>query len=154
MVAARDAYPEYLQHAAYVCQPGRTFREDLTHMGFYTHGAIQREVPRIEYHEDDVAFTAVEAARRANGSGRDGRIGELITTLLAAGPRHQAGETYQVFLLSAVDAPETIHLDVAITNDTVAASGRPWAWTMGQRYVSLARLTAPGVTVTSDLAST
>lgn len=154
VVAARDAYPEYVQHAAYVCQPGRVFREGLTHMGFYTHCAIQREVPRIEYREDDVAFTAAEAARRTARSGPDGRIGELITTLVADGPRHQDNDTYQVFLLSAVDGRDTIHLDAAITNDTVAASGRPWAWTMGQRYVSLARLTAPGVAVTSDLEST
>jgi hypothetical protein len=122
-------------------------------MGFYTHGAIQREVPAIEYREDDVAFTADEAARRANRGGHDSRIAQLITTLVAAGPR-QPGETYQVFLLSAVDDPATIHLDAAIVNDTVAASGRPWAWTMGQRYVSLARLSMAGIAVTSDLEST
>lgn len=150
VVAARDAYPEYLQHAAYVCQPGRAFRDGLTHMGFYTNGAIQREVPRIEYREDDVAFTAAEATQRAGGDENDERIAELITTLVAAGPR-QAAETYQVFLLSAVDDPATIRLNNAIVNDTVAATGRRWAWTMGQRYVSLSRLTDPGVAVTTDL---
>jgi hypothetical protein len=121
VIAARDAYTEYLQHAAYVCQPGRAFREGLTHMGFYARGAI-REVPRIEYQEDDVVFTIPERNRRANGGKHDRRIGELIATLVEAGPR-QLGETYQVFLLSAADDSATIRLKTAITNDTVAASG-------------------------------
>jgi len=150
VVAARDAYPEYLQHAAYVCQPGRAFREGLTHMGFYAHGAIQCEVPRILYQEDNVPFTTAEVARRHEGADQDRRIGDLIQTLLVAGPR-QAGETFQVFLLSPAGDPDTVRLANPIVNDTTAASGRPWAWTMGQRYVSLARLTAAQVTVTSDL---
>jgi hypothetical protein len=44
-----------------------------------------------------------------------------------------------------------VRLPTQIVNDTVTASGRPWAWTLGQRYVSLSALSAPGVTVTSDL---
>lgn len=150
VVAARDAYPEYLVHAAYVCQPGRAFREGLTHLGFYTHGAIQREVRRIRYGEDHVPFTAAEIARRRPGNEVDRRIGGLIEVLLDAGPR-QAGEAFQMFLLSPADDQDTVRLANPNTNDTIAASGRPWAWTMGQRYVSLARLTAPGVTVTSDV---
>lgn len=96
IVAARDAYPEY---AAYVCQPGRSFREGLSHMGFYAGGQIQREVPRILYREDNVSFTAAEIARRRQGSAQDQRIAEVIKILLAAGPR-QAGEAFQVFLLT------------------------------------------------------
>jgi hypothetical protein len=95
-------------------------------------------------------FTAVEIARRRSGNEVDRRIGDLIGTLLAVGPR-QAGETFQVFLLSPADDQDTVRLANPVISDTTAASGRPWAWTMGQRYVSLARLTAPGVTATSDL---
>jgi hypothetical protein len=70
--------------------------------------------------------------------------------LLGDGPREE-GKQYQVFLLSGPEDPDTVRLPQPITNDTVAESGRPWAWTMSQRYVSLAGLTRPGVTVTSDL---
>lgn len=151
VAAARDAYPEYLKQAAYVCQPRRAFREGLTHMGFYAMGAIRREVPRILYQEDNIPFDDAEISRRrSTGDERDRRIADLIEQLLAVGPR-QLGETFQVFLLSSVQDPDTVVLEHTIKNDTVATSGRPWAWTMGQRYVSLARLKAPGVSVTSDL---
>jgi hypothetical protein len=35
VVAARRAWPDYQQFSAYVCQPNRTFRDGLTHLGFY-----------------------------------------------------------------------------------------------------------------------
>jgi hypothetical protein len=47
IVAAQAAWPEYQQFNAYVCQPDRAFRGGLTHMGFYTNGAIQPLIPRI-----------------------------------------------------------------------------------------------------------
>lgn len=150
IVAARDAYTEYLRHAAYVCQPGRSFRDGLTHMGFYTRGAIQSEIPEILYREDDVTFTSDEVARRSDGSANDQRVGELIDLLLRDSPRQQ-GVAYQLFLLTPPGDSSTVHLVDTIVNDTVAASGRHWAWTMGQRYVSLALLTASNVRHTSDL---
>lgn len=150
VVAAREAYPEYLRHSAYVCQPGRSFREGLTHMGFYTHGAIQPEVPRIRFREDDVLFTPAKVERRREGEEHDRRVAELIEVLLREGPRQQ-GEASQVFLLTPPDDPDTIPLEHKIVNDTVAASGRTWAWTMDQCYVSMTRLTAPDVSRTSDL---
>ena len=54
------------------------------------------------------------------------------------------------FVPSPAD-PDTDLLPHPIINDTTAESGRPWAWTMGQRYVSLAGVTRPGVSFTSDL---
>ncbi|WP_304454773.1 hypothetical protein [Nocardiopsis sp. YSL2] len=39
VVAASQAYPEYLDTAAYICQPGRVFQEGLAHMGFYAQQA-------------------------------------------------------------------------------------------------------------------
>jgi len=150
VAAARFAYPEYLKRSVYVCQAERAFRDGLTHMGFYANSAIQPHVPRIRYREDSVTFTHEEAAARDRGSNTDRLMGEVIRTLLADGPREE-GKQYQVFLLSGPEDPDTVRLAQSITNDTVAESGRPWAWTMGQRYVSLADLTRPGVTVTSDL---
>jgi hypothetical protein len=150
VVAARFAYPEYLKQSVYVCQAERVFRDGLTHLGFYANSAIQPHLPRIRYREDLVNFTEREAAARRAGSATDHLIGEVIETLLADGTREE-GKQYQVFLLSGPEDRDTVHLPQPITNDTLTASGRPWAWTMGQRYVSLASLTRRGVTVTSDL---
>jgi hypothetical protein len=150
VVAARFAYPEYLKRSVYVCQPERAFRDELTHMGFYANSAIQSHVPRIRHREDLVTFTHQEAAARAAGSATDRLISGVIELLLADGPREE-GKQYQIFLLSGPEDPDTVHLAQPIANDTVAESGRPWAWTMGQRYVSLADLTRPNVTMTSDL---
>lgn len=59
-----------------------------------------------------------------------------------------------MFLLSGADDPQTIHLAHPILNDTVSArSGKTVAWTQGQRYLHLSALLAPGVKVTSDLAT-
>jgi hypothetical protein len=152
VVAARFAYPEYLKRSLYVCQAERVFRDGLTHMGFYANGAIQPHVPRIRHQEDLVNFTEKEAAARSGGSATDRLVGEVIQALLADGTREE-GKQYQVFLLSGPEDRDTVRLAQPIANDTLTASGRSWAWTMGQRYVSLASLTRRGVTVTSDLAS-
>jgi hypothetical protein len=150
VVAARFAYPEYLQHRVYVCQPNRSFRDGLTHLGFYAESAIQAMVPRILRRVASIAFTTQEVTRLRSGDHLDSLIADAIETLLANGSRPEGGE-HGVFLLSGPDDPETILLEALIINDTTTASGNPWAWTMGQRYVSLARLTSPGVKATSDL---
>ena len=152
VVAARFAYPEYLKRGVYICQAERSFRGGLTHVGFYAEGAIQTHVPRIRHREDLITFTHETAVARKGGSDTDRLIGDAIETDLTAGPREE-GTQYQVFLLSQPDDADTVRLTQPIVNDTVAESGRPWAWTMGQRYVSLAGLTRPGMAVTSDLAS-
>lgn len=150
VVAARFAYPEYLARGLYICQAERAFRDGLTHMAFYANSAIQVQVPRIRCREDLVSFTHGEAVARQGRSETDRLIGAAIEVDLNAGTREE-GKQYQVFLLSAPDDPDTVRLPHPIINDTVAESGRPWAWTMGQRYINLAGLTRPGVSVTSDL---
>jgi hypothetical protein len=152
IVAAGFAYPEYLKHSVYICQDGRAFRDGLTHMGFYANAAIQTYVPRTRYREDHVMFTPDEASARKARSGTDRVVGEIIETALAIGTR-EAGKQYQVFLLSGPEDPETVCLVRPIVNDTVSESCRSWAWTLGQRYVSLTGLTKAGIAVTSDLAS-
>ena len=71
-------------------------------------------------------------------------------TSLDAGTR-SAGQPYRVFVLSHPNDEETITLDTPIANTTKAASGRTFAWTMGQRYTRLSALTKPGITTTTDL---
>jgi hypothetical protein len=152
IVAARIAYDEYLQHSAYICQPGRAFRTGLTHMGFYANAAIQARIPRIRRVVDQVTFTNDEIASLRTGPPPDQLIAQVIESTLAAGTR-DVGQQYQIFLLSGPDQPETVQLSQPIINDTLSAAGKPWAWTLGQRYTSLAKLTAHGVKVTSELAS-
>jgi hypothetical protein len=152
VVAARYGYPEYLDCSAYVCQPERAFRPGLTHMAFYADSAIQREVPSILYRESSVPFTYDEATQRLAAPSPHPQLGKLIAEMLESGTREE-GKLYQVFLLSPPDDAATVRLANTITNDTVAASGRRWAWTMGQRYVSLEDLSRPGVRVTSELAA-
>jgi hypothetical protein len=55
-----------------------------------------------------------------------------------------------VIVLTKATDPETRTLAAPIINDTTAKGGKPWAWTLGQRYTSLTKLTS-GVTRTSQL---
>lgn len=146
IVAARAAWPEYKSFAAYVCQPNRAFREGLTHFGFYADGAIQPLIARLRDYRPSVVFTG-EEAQRLRGEGA-GEVGNLIETLLEKKLRSH-GETYGVVLLSGPDDPATVVLDKPIVNDIKSASGRTWAWTLGQRYTSLQRLRS--ACFTSDL---
>jgi len=131
VVAARAAWPEYQRTGAYVGQPDRAFRAGLTHLGFYAEGVIQPLVAQIRQHLLSVPFTRGEAkARRAAG---ETDVGDLIERLLDDGSRTE-GEPYCILLLTGADDPGTVVLPHTVQNDTVTASGRNWAWTLGQRY--------------------
>ena len=147
IVAARSAWPEYQQTGAYVCQPNRSFREGLTNLGFYAEGAIQKLVPGIRKQLPSVLFTSAEAAsRRAQG---DHEVADLIDSLLSNGTRTD-GDSYGILLLTGPSESGTVVLPQLIKNDTVTATGRTWAWTLGQRYTRLERLTS-GLQFTSQL---
>lgn len=150
VVAAGIAHGEYLESSAYICQPDRFFQPGLTHLGFYAGGAIQPQIARIHAQESRVRFTYAEADRREALGGNEARIGEVVRWALDTGSREEE-EEYKVFLLSGPEEAATVRLRAPITNDKVASSGRPWAWTMSQGYTSLAALTRPGVSRTSDL---
>ena len=147
VVAAKTAWLEYQRLAAYVCQPDRAFRPGLTHFGFYAQGRIMPVIARIHRHVPAVEFSAQTVGQlRAEG---DQRLADLIETLLDRGGRVE-GQRYGVILLSGRNDVETVQLTAPIMNDTTASSGRGWAWTMGQRYTQLAKLTS-GATKTSEL---
>jgi len=142
IVAAREAWPEYLRFGVYVCQPERSFRGGLTHFGFYANGAIQDLVACIGSRYIAVSFTREESTqRRSNG---ETELADMIDLLLGQGLRIE-GESYDVLFLSGPDDPRTIRLPGPIRNDTVTAAGRPWGWTLSQRYTRLDTLTS-GVT--------
>jgi hypothetical protein len=147
VVAARSAWQEYLDYNAYICQPDRTFREGISHFGFYYHGSIQSTVAKIRSYHPAVAFTRTEADWRRD-TGEDG-LADLIEQVLTDGARVE-GDSHGVMLLSGPSDSDTVHLDALIVNDTETAAGRPWAWTLSQRYTRLDRLRS-GVTRTSQL---
>jgi hypothetical protein len=147
VVAARSAWPEYQQLAAYICQPNRSFRAGLKYFGFYAEGVIQPLIAHIRQHHVAVLFTPAEAiARRASGQAE---VADLIDHLLSEDSKTE-NESYDVLFLTGPDDPQTVHLRAPITNDTVTASGKPWGWTLSQRYTSLDKLTS-GITHTSRL---
>jgi hypothetical protein len=147
IVAARWAWPEYLETAAYICQPDRSFRSDIDYLGFYTEGEIQILIAKIRARYSSVVFSDEEAERLR----RDGNeaLARVIGVALAKSTRTE-GDSYGVFVLSGRDDADTVHLEIPIQNDTVSESGRPWAWTLSQRYTRLDRLQS-GVTWTSEL---
>jgi hypothetical protein len=150
VVAARHAYPEYLRTASYTCQPGRAFREGVTRMGFYYSGAIQPEVPLIRHRRDNVTFSGDNVvALRETGEPFDAELAALIPLLLDTGSR-VPGQLYQVFLLSPADDEATLRLAAPIKNTTTDHKGKPWAWTMGQRYTQSGVL-AQGPKSTTEL---
>lgn len=143
VLAARAAWPEYQNRAAYVCQADRSFKADLTHMAFYAERCVQPLVPRIQGHHAAVTFTRDEAlARRTAGQKR---VADLIDALILDGTRDD-GAAYDVWLLSGPDAEDTVHLAGPIPNDITTESGRPWAYTLGQRYARLDRLQTAATT--------
>ena len=150
IVPASFAYGQYLQNSVYACQPGRSFRPSVSHVGFYLKGAIQIHVPLIRYREDRVTFSEAEVAVRMAGSDIDRLIGKFIEDRLndCSWDNETIG---QVFVLSGPQDEDTVRLAHPIINDTVSASGRHIAWVRNQRYVSLPILTRPDVQVVSDL---
>ncbi|MCY7287608.1 MAG: hypothetical protein LH624_05010, partial [Cryobacterium sp.] len=151
IVAARAGYPEYLAHAAYVCQPDRFFRDGVTHLGFYANSEIKSEIAEILYAEESVIFTPEEASvRMSSVHPHVARVGRIIRELLADGSRTE-GEAHKVVLLSSAEEDATVRLSRPVRNDKVTAAGRPWGWTLGQRYTSLAALRrGPGLTSELD----
>ena len=140
VVAARSAYPEYLNTAAYICQPGRSFQEGIGHMGFYADAEIKPQIASIQSVRDQVTFTEENASYlKTSDDPTDNRIAALIRWAL--GERQRVpGQAYKVFLLSEATGPNTVVLSHAVKNTTVTASGKPWAWTLGQRYTRMAAL--------------
>ncbi|MCR9207654.1 MAG: restriction endonuclease [bacterium] len=124
IVAARNAWPEYQELHAYVCQPNRSFQV-VNRMGFYSQGMVYPLIPRITASFDDVVMEK---------GAHKGSLGDLVSRLIDEGYRTE-GERFKVMMLSSPESPDTITLNQPIPNDKRSKSGKPTAFTMGQRYV-------------------
>jgi hypothetical protein len=89
-------------------------------------------IPRVPLSRD-------EAARRRQAG--ENPLAALIDEILDSDPQRD-GDLVAVIVLSRAEDPETVHLAAPIVDDTVTEAGRPWAWTMGQRYTALSKLTS------------
>jgi hypothetical protein len=138
VVAARNAWPEYNDFHAYVCQPNRPFQQ-VSKMGFYSKGQIYPLVPKILGMFDEVEFQR---------GMHPGELGAFVNHLLDEELR-QEGKKYKVLFLSPPDSADTLKLPNSIPNNKLSKTGKPTAFTMGQRYVSSEALLA--AKTTSDL---
>ncbi|MCA9140605.1 MAG: hypothetical protein KDB00_27725 [Planctomycetales bacterium] len=125
IVAARTAWKEYQDLNAYICQAGRSF-QIVSRLGFYSKGVIYPIVPKILASYDNIEMR-IDAY--------PGELGKLVDRLVSKEYRPQ-GERFKILLLSAPESPDTIVLENPITNDKRSKSGKPTAFTMGQRYVA------------------
>lgn len=138
VVPARDAWPFYLQHAAYICQPGRFFRQ-VSHIGFYADSAVQRELPKVLERIDRVMWTPEEIGRRMNsGSASDRQIAEIIK---ASRELNWTDDEYQLFLLTRPGAERQSRGHVTLDRELRRQrTGRGSSWVRRQRYVAIPTL--------------
>lgn len=131
VVPAKFAYNDYMTHSAYICQPDRSFREEVQRMAFYKRKAIQSAIPQILARRSRVRFTAEECARLLNSPEQeDHAFAKVIERSLSsdAPTSRDLGSEHMVFLLTPSDDDRTILLDEPITHRGKSA------WTQGQRY--------------------
>lgn len=144
MIAARVAWDTYQRYHAWVCQAERSLGQ-AKYLAFYAQGEIQPIVPEIlEKHEKVV----LERGKYT------GLLGETVDKMLDLASKEvgdeswedggvqkfAAGDVRQVVLLTAPADPRSVKLARSVMNDKKAKSGASTAFTMGQRYVSLAKL--------------
>jgi hypothetical protein len=133
VIPGRHAWPEYKEFHAYVCQPGRSFRQ-VSHIAFYTENKIRELVPKVLK-----LYPNVEMTRGKYRGEHEEVLGKLIEDLLNRKLRIE-GEFYEVVLLTPPEDSQTVHLDKPIQNDLRSVSGRITAFTQNQRYVRLSEL--------------
>jgi len=150
VIPARFAWDEYKRFSAYVCQANRSFRP-TTHLAFYVRGIIETAVPQILDVVESVELSdkGIVACRGISETATE-RLRDLLRTMQRIGCPGQLGQTRKVVFLTPPDSPKTIRLPHPIKNDKVTKKGHPWAFVVGQRYVSTARLLA-GPMTTSEL---
>ncbi|MFN8150294.1 MAG: TIR domain-containing protein [Solirubrobacterales bacterium] len=141
IVAGRRAYPDYLLSSSYICQQGRSFRNEVGRMGFYAERAIKPEIPQIIDRRDNVEISPEHAALlEARGRAFDVEYAALIRRCLDPTVRwatqRDIGAKYQFFLLTDPDTEETVVLDHPIWHDGKSA------WVQAQRYADLSDLRA------------
>ena len=138
VVPANEAWPLYKDIGAYVCQPGRYFRQ-VSHIAFYADAAIQIEVPKVLERIDHVAWSSDEIGRlMATGAARDKRIAEIIRE---SRQRGWVDDEYQLYLLTDPDRDGRARGHVTLSAPIPQPRrGRGSAWVRRQRYAATSAL--------------
>lgn len=112
---------------------------EVTHIGFYSNGAIQVLVPRIEADYPGLLFSRSTVRQlRETGSADDAAVAAVVQQSLDRDD-DLANATHRLLLLSAPDAEQTIVLNEPVRN-TTTHNGKPLAWAVAPRPVPLAAL--------------
>lgn len=163
IVPARSAIEDYRNFSAYMCQPNRSF-QPVEYIGFYHNGAIDRHIAKVmskpveeidlteEAIEEAIFEEAIEEATdlAVDTENTKQKLHQLVDQLRSHGsPKY--GLKHKVFFLSSSDSPDTIKLTQDIRNDLRNQAGRPYAFTQGQRYVTLSALKNNPATTTELL---
>ena len=145
IIPARAAIHDYLNYSVYLCQPNRSFQR-VEYLGFYHEGSIDRRIAKILFppiNEIELTEEGIEVAKSKENI--DQVVVDLLQDLVRRLEQDQSQryrDTMKVFFLSShtLEDKETIHLNQDIKNDLRNSNNRPYAFTQGQRYVSLAAL--------------
>jgi hypothetical protein len=155
IVPARSAIADYQDFSVYVCQPYRSFQR-VEYIGFYHSGVIDKHIAKILRNPPIEAILLNEEGidNPPPGAELTPEDREDLTKLVAQlrnsnSPRY--GTEQKVFFLSSPGSQDTIKLAQDIKNDLRNATGRPYAFTQGQRYVPLSALKKNPATTTELL---
>lgn len=143
VVAGEQVWQLYSERhqPAYVFQVARPIQV-VEYVAFYADQEIKPKIAKIAVHFDAVDWNKKNSKRLLGSANQDERIlGGVISASMGLGWTNSA---YQVFILSAPSAPETVTLPNAIKH---SRRGRGSAFVRGQRYLSLSELQSAGDTV-------
>jgi hypothetical protein len=144
--AGRLALTDYEKYEAYICQPHRSFRKEMNHLGFYARAEVSPYFPAIRKTWEEVDFSHGEVERlRASGDSDDAELADIIERVLAAPDRggHRPG-AHKVLLLAPPNHADTVKLAHPIKH---LDRRRGQAFVRKQRYTTLAALNrAPATT--------
>ncbi|HEX6481427.1 MAG TPA: hypothetical protein VF043_21515 [Ktedonobacteraceae bacterium] len=138
VVAARKALREYLDYAAYICQPNRTFQQSIR-MAFYTKNKIDRHIPKILGQIEAMSGDEIETRTNLTDIDR-ARLRTLLSKLKSTRSEEWRKNQLKIVFLSPSNSPDTLVLPDDIANNSTSATGKGTAFTQSQRYVSLSRL--------------
>jgi hypothetical protein len=140
VVAAKRAIKEYEAYSVYMCQPHRAF-QPVARIAFYHDGMIDRHIAKVVGNPIESVILSHEGLRKDVGV--DGvtkrKLGNLVDQLKKT-KSDRYGTESKVIFLSSSDSSETMILATDVRNNLTNDSGRPQAFTQGQRYVSLLNL--------------
>jgi hypothetical protein len=134
VVAARKAWPFYLEAAGYWCQLGRRFR-GAEWFGFYSDFTIYPKVARVVRNYPSVDPSEGTLARCSLSPDPHDR--HLAKMIRVSREHVWNTATQQAFVLTGPTSAETVTLNGGEGLRHVGAN----AWTMGQRYTTIGALT-------------